>query len=149
MSPVAKLKPVNIGGVIVSSATLHNKDFIKGFDNKGNKIRSGIDIRRKDWVTVYRAGDVIPKIKDVDISKRSVTSEPFHFPSFCPSCNSEVEVDKTDSAIRCLNFDGCKAQVVAGLKHFVSKKAFNIEGLGGRIIAVSYTHLTLPTILLV
>ena len=138
LSPVAKLKPVNIGGVIVSSATLHNKDFIKGFDNKGNKIRSGIDIRRGDWVTVYRAGDVIPKIKDVDISKRNETSEPFHFPSFCPSCDSKVEIDKRDSAIRCYNFQNCEAQVIAGLKHFVSKKAFNIEGLGGRMIEEFY-----------
>ena len=67
LSPVAKLKPVNIGGVIVSSATLHNRDFIMGLDNKGNKIRDGADIRKGDWVTVYRAGDVIPKIKDVDM----------------------------------------------------------------------------------
>ena len=101
LSPVAKLKPVNIGGVIVSSATLHNRDFIKGLDNKGNKIRDGADIRKGDWVTVYRAGDVIPKIKDVDISKRNLTSKSFVFPDFCPSCGAEVKVDKTDSAIRC------------------------------------------------
>ena len=78
LSPVAKLKPVNIGGVIVTSATLHNKDFISGFDNKGNKIRAGVDIRIGDWVTVYRAGDVIPKIKDVDVSKEIQT--PNHLP---------------------------------------------------------------------
>ena len=138
LSPVAKLKPVNIGGVIVSSATLHNRDFIRGLDNKGNKIRDGADIRKGDWVTVYRAGDVIPKIKDVDISKRNLTSKPFVFPDFCPSCGAEVKVDKTDSAIRCYNFQNCDAQVIAGLKHFVSKKAFNIDGLGGRIIEEFY-----------
>ena len=138
LSPVAKLKPVNIGGVIVTSSTLHNKDFISGFDNKGNKIRDGVDIRIGDWVTVYRAGDVIPKIKDVDVSKRNTNSEPFAFPHFCPSCNSEVEIDKEDSAIRCHNFQGCPAQIIAGLKHFVSKKAFNIDGLGGRIIEEFY-----------
>ena len=138
LSPVAKLKPVNIGGVIVSSATLHNRDFIKGLDNKGNKIRDGADIRKGDWVTVYRAGDVIPKIKDVDISKRNLTSKSFVFPDFCPSCGAEVKVDKTDSAIRCYNFQNCDAQVIAGLKHFVSKKAFNIDGLGGRIIEEFY-----------
>ncbi len=138
LSPVAKLKPVNIGGVVVTSATLHNKDFIRGFDNKGNKIRAGVDIRRGDWVTVYRAGDVIPKIKDVDISKRNANSEPFAFPHFCPSCNSRVEVDIRDSAIRCHNFQGCSAQIMAGLKHFVSKKAFNIDGLGERIIEEFY-----------
>ena len=134
LSPVAKLKPVNIGGVIVSSATLHNRDFIKGLDNKGNKIRGGADIRKDDWVTVYRAGDVIPKIKEVDISKRKQTSEPFVFPELCPSCKTIVKIDETDSAIRCQNLQSCEAQVIAGLKHFVSKKAFNIEGLGGRII---------------
>ena len=138
LSPVAKLKPVNIGGVIVTSATLHNKDFISGFDNKGKKIRAGVDIRIGDWVTVYRAGDVIPKIKDVDVSKRNTNSEPFAFPHFCPSCNSEVKIDKGDSAIRCHNFQACPAQIIAGLKHFVSKKAFNIDGLGGRIIEEFY-----------
>lgn len=138
LSPVAKLKPVNIGGVIVTSATLHNKDFISGFDNKGKKIRAGVDIRIGDWVTVYRAGDVIPKIKDVDVAKRNTNSEPFAFPHFCPSCNSEVKIDKGDSAIRCHNFQGCPAQIIAGLKHFVSKKAFNIDGLGGRIIEEFY-----------
>ncbi len=138
LSPVAKLKPVNIGGVIVSSATLHNKDFIRGYDNKGKKIRAGVDIRIGDWVTVYRAGDVIPKIKDVDVSKRSAISEPFMFPHFCPSCDSKVEVDKADSAIRCHNFQSCEAQIIAGLKHFVAKKAFNIDGLGGRIIEEFY-----------
>ena len=138
LSPVAKLKPVNIGGVIVSSATLHNRDFIMGLDNKGNKIRDGADIRKGDWVTVYRAGDVIPKIKDVDISKRNLTSKSFVFPDFCPSCGAEVKVDKTDSAIRCFNFQNCDAQLIAGLKHFVSKKAFNIDGLGGRIIEEFY-----------
>ena len=138
LSPVAKLKPVNIGGVIVSSATLHNRDFIKGLDNKGNKIRDGADIRKGDWVTVYRAGDVIPKIKDVDISKRKQTSESFVFPDLCPSCKTKVKIDETDSAIRCYNFQHCEAQVIAGLKHFVSKKAFNIDGLGGRIIEEFY-----------
>ncbi len=138
LSPVAKLKPVNIGGVTVSSATLHNRDFIRGFDNKGNRIRDGADIRKGDWVTVYRAGDVIPKIKDVDISKRNNTSNSFVFPGFCPSCGAEVKIDKTDSAIRCYNIQHCEAQVIAGLKHFVSKKAFNIDGLGGRIIEEFY-----------
>ena len=138
LSPVAKLKPVNIGGVIVSSATLHNRDFIKGLDNKGKKIRGGADIRKGDWVTVYRAGDVIPKIKDVDTSKRKLTSEPFAFPDLCPSCGTEVKIDESDSAIRCHNFQGCEAQVIARLKHFVSKKAFNIDGLGGRIIEEFY-----------
>ena len=75
LSPVAKLEPVEIGGVIVSSATLHNEDFIKGFDNNGNKIRGGVDIRVGDLVRLYRAGDVIPKIKLVSFSERSINSK--------------------------------------------------------------------------
>ena len=81
LSPVAKLEPVNVGGVVVSSATLHNRDFIRGVDNKGKLIRSGADIRVGDWVTIYRAGDVIPKIENVDLSKRTNNSVPYVFPT--------------------------------------------------------------------
>ena len=70
LSPVARLNPVTIGGVVVSNATLHNQDYIAGRDNSGGKIRSGKDIRINDWVEVYRAGDVIPKISDVDLTRR-------------------------------------------------------------------------------
>ena len=146
MSPVARLKPVNVGGVIVSNATLHNEDYIKGRDSKGNLIRGGNDIREGDWVHIYRAGDVIPKISDVDISKRNSTSKPYLFPTLCPECNSPSERIEGDSVARCIGGITCPAQAVQGLAHFVSRGAFDIEGLGSRQIEpVSYTHLTLPT----
>ena len=126
LSPVAKLKPVNIGGVIVTKATLHNKDFIGGFDNKGKKIRAGVDIRIGDWVTVYRAGDVIPKIKDVDISKRNANSEPFAFPHFALLVIPKVKVDKGDSAIRCYNFSRLLSSNNSKFKTFCFQKKLSI-----------------------
>ncbi|MDE0784276.1 MAG: NAD-dependent DNA ligase LigA, partial [Planktomarina sp.] len=79
LSPVARLRPVTVGGVVVSNATLHNEDYIAGRDSKGAKIRGGKDIRVSDWVQIYRAGDVIPKISDVDLKRRAKTSVPFNF----------------------------------------------------------------------
>ncbi len=76
LSPVARLAPVTVGGVVVSNATLHNEDYIAGRDAKGNPIRDGKDIRIGDWVQVYRAGDVIPKVADVDLSKRPAEAAP-------------------------------------------------------------------------
>ena len=138
LSPVARLKPVNVGGVIVSNATLHNEDYIKGKDSKGNIIRDGNDIREGDWVYVYRAGDVIPKISDVDVSKRMSTSKPYTFPSFCPECNSPSERIEGDSVARCIGGITCPAQAVQGLAHFVSRGAFDIDGLGNKQIEQFY-----------
>jgi len=138
LSPVARLKPVNVGGVIVSNATLHNEDYIKGKDSKGNIIRDGNDIREGDWVYVYRAGDVIPKISDVDVSKRISTSKPYTFPSFCPECNSPSERIEGDSVARCIGGITCPAQAVQGLAHFVSRGAFDIDGLGNKQIEQFY-----------
>ncbi|MDB2361089.1 NAD-dependent DNA ligase LigA [Amylibacter sp.] len=138
LSPVARLKPVNVGGVIVSNATLHNEDYIKGKDSKGNIIRDGNDIREGDWVYVYRAGDVIPKINDVDVSKRISTSKPYTFPSFCPECNSPSERIEGDSVARCIGGITCPAQAVQGLAHFVSRGAFDIDGLGNKQIEQFY-----------
>ena len=138
LSPVARLKPVNVGGVIVSNATLHNEDYIKGKDSKGNIIRGGNDIREGDWVHVYRAGDVIPKISDVDVSKRISTSKPYTFPSFCPECNSPSERIEGDSVARCIGGITCPAQAVQGLAHFVSRGAFDIDGLGNKQIEQFY-----------
>ena len=138
LSPVARLKPVNVGGVIVSNATLHNEDYIKGKDSKGNIIRGGNDIREGDWVYVYRAGDVIPKISDVDVSKRISTSKPYTFPSFCPECNSPSERIEGDSVARCIGGITCPAQAVQGLAHFVSRGAFDIDGLGNKQIEQFY-----------
>ena len=130
LTPVAKIKPVNIGGVIVSNATLHNEDEI---------IRK--DIRIGDTVTVERAGDVIPHVVLVDIKKREKTSKNFIFPLNCPSCGSKTIKDyneitkKQDAVRRCLS-EGyeCEKIAIEKIKHFVSKEAFNIDGFGKKIV---------------
>ncbi len=132
LSPVARLQPVTVGGVVVSNATLHNEDYIAGRDNSGGLIREGRDIRVGDWVQVYRAGDVIPKIADVDLSKRSAGSEPYEFPTLCPICRSAAIREEGDSVRRCSGGMICEAQAVEKLKHFVSRAAFDIEGLGAK-----------------
>ena len=134
LSPVARLKPVTVGGVVISNATLHNQGYIAGRDNSGKKIRSGNDIRLNDWVEVYRAGDVIPKISNVDLTKRLKDSKAYQFPSVCPECGAEVVRDDGDAVIRCIDDLNCPAQAIEKLKHFVSRKAFDIEGLGGKQI---------------
>ena len=130
LTPVAKINPINIGGVLVSNATLHNEDEI---------IRK--DIRVGDTVTVERAGDVIPHILTVDINKRPKKSVKFIFPNFCPSCGSKTikefnKVTKKIDAIRRCSSEGyyCDKISIEKLKHFVSKEAFNIDGLGKKII---------------
>ena len=134
LSPVARLKPINIGGVVVSNATLHNKDYIAGKDSKGSQIRDGVDIRVGDWVEVYRAGDVIPKVKNVILTKREANSTPFMFPDLCPVCKSTVLESIEDSTVRCAGGMSCSAQAIEKLKHFVSKKAFNIDGFGKKLV---------------
>ncbi|MDQ7071056.1 MAG: NAD-dependent DNA ligase LigA [Rhodobacterales bacterium] len=138
LSPVARLKPVTVGGVVVSNATLHNEDYIKGFDSKGAKIREGKDLREGDWVQVYRAGDVIPKVADVDLSKRAPNSMPYVFPDKCPICKSVALRDAGDAVHRCTGGIICAAQAVEKLKHFVSRKAFDIDGLGVKQIEQFY-----------
>lgn len=132
LSPVAHLAPVTVGGVVVSRATLHNEDYIAGRDAQGNPIRGGRDIREGDWVQVYRAGDVIPKIADVDLSRRPPDARPFVFPTRCPECGSEAVREPGDAVRRCTGGLACPAQVVEKLRHFVSRPAFDIEGLGAR-----------------
>ncbi len=144
LSPVARLHPVTVGGVVVSNATLHNEDYIAGRDAKGGEIRDGKDIRVGDWVQVYRAGDVIPKIADVDISKRPDDAVPFDFPTRCPECGSEAIREEGDAVRRCTGGLICPAQAVEKLKHFVSRKAFDIEGLGAKQIEMFYDDLELP-----
>ncbi len=138
LSPVARLKPVTVGGVVVSNATLHNEDYIAGRDSFGNPIREGRDIRIGDWVTVYRAGDVIPKIKDVDVSRRDKDSKPYVFPSVCPECGSDAIREEGEAVARCTGGLICPAQAVEKLKHFVSKAAFDIDGLGAKQIETFY-----------
>ena len=130
LTPVAKIKPVNIGGVLVSNATLHNEDEIKRKD-----------IRIGDTVLIERAGDVIPHVVSVDLKKRQKNSKKFQFPIKCPSCGSETikeynnTTKKKDAVRRCISQGyECEKISIEKLKHFVSKEAFNIDGLGKRII---------------
>ena len=130
LTPVAKIKPINIGGVLVSNATLHNEDEI-----------NRKDIRIGDTVTVERAGDVIPHILSVDIKKRPKKIIKFIFPEKCPSCGSKTikefnKVTKKKDAVRRCSSEGysCDKISIEKLKHFVSKEAFNIDGLGKKII---------------
>jgi DNA ligase (NAD+) len=132
LSPVARLKPVTVGGVVVSNATLHNEDYIQGRDSRGNPIRQGRDIRVGDWVQVYRAGDVIPKIADVDLSQRPASAQPYTFPDVCPDCGSAAVREPGDAVRRCTGGLICPAQAVERLKHFVARGAFDIEGLGAK-----------------
>jgi len=121
---------------VVSNATLHNEDYILGIGSTGEPIREGRDLRVGDTVTIYRAGDVIPKIRDVDISKRASDSVPFVFPTKCPKCDSDAvrekneKTGKLDSVRRCSGGLICPAQAMEGLKHFVSRNAFDIDGFG-------------------
>ena len=130
LTPVAKIKPVNIGGVVVSNATLHNEEEI---------IRK--DIRVGDVVKVERAGDVIPHVLLVDLKKRPCESKKFTFPNSCPSCGSKVikdfnKISKKYDAVKRCSSDGYKCEKIAieKIKHFVSKEAFNIEGLGKKVV---------------
>lgn len=138
LSPVARLQPVTVGGVVVSNATLHNEDYIAGRDSKGAQIRAGKDIREGDWVQVYRAGDVIPKVADVDLSKRPADAVPFAFPQTCPECGSAAIREEGDAVRRCSGGLVCPAQAVEKLKHFVSRGAFDIEGLGAKQVEQFY-----------
>ncbi|MFQ8431338.1 NAD-dependent DNA ligase LigA [Amaricoccus sp. W119] len=132
LSPVARLTPVTVGGVVVSNATLHNEDYIKGLDSHGHEIRGGRDIRIGDWVRVYRAGDVIPKVEDVDLSRRPADSVPYEFPRTCPICGSDAIREEGEAVHRCAGGLICPAQAVEKLRHFVSRNAFDIEGLGAK-----------------
>lgn len=135
LSPVARLHPVTVGGVVVSNATLHNEDYIKGVDSKGALIREGRDIREGDWVEVYRAGDVIPKIRDTDLDKRT-NPEPYKFPTTCPICGSDAIREAGEAVARCSGEFNCGAQQLEKIKHFVSRQAFDIDGLGVKQIEV-------------
>jgi DNA ligase (NAD+) len=138
LSPVARLAPVTVGGVVVSNATLHNEDYIAGRSAGGEAIRGGKDFRVGDWVQVYRAGDVIPKLADVDLSRRPEDAEPFQFPRTCPECGSDALREEGDAVRRCTGGLICPAQAVERLRHFVSRAAFDIEGLGAKQVEQFY-----------
>jgi DNA ligase (NAD+) len=119
LTPLAHLKPIFVGGVMVKRATLHNEDEIQRKD-----------IRVGDTVVVQRAGDVIPQVVKVVLEKRPASSQPFVFPKTCPICHSVVIQVEGQVAKRCENSFSCRAQAVERLKHFVSRNAFDIDGLG-------------------
>ncbi|HTO31854.1 MAG TPA: NAD-dependent DNA ligase LigA [Pararhizobium sp.] len=141
LTPVARLTPVTVGGVVVTNATLHNADYIEGLGNGGERIRAEEhDIRVGDTVIVQRAGDVIPQVLDIVMEKRPAGAERYQFPKTCPVCGSHAvrerneKTGKLDSVTRCTGGFVCRAQAVEHLKHFVSRNAFDIEGLGSKQI---------------
>ncbi|MBX9933324.1 MAG: NAD-dependent DNA ligase LigA [Methylobacterium sp.] len=144
LNPLARLRPVTVGGVVVSNATLHNEGYVQGVGGDGEPIRDGRDIRVGDTVVVQRAGDVIPKVMDVVIEKRPADAKPFDFPTECPACGSRAirslnpRTGQIDAVRRCTGGLICPAQGVERLKHFVSRNGFDIEGFGETYIEVLF-----------
>ena len=134
LTPVAELRPVTVGGVVVSRATLHNEDEI-----------ARKDVREGDTVIVQRAGDVIPQVVSVRVDKRPSDSASYVFPVTCPICHSRAQRDEGEAARRCTGGLVCPAQAVERLKHFVSRDAFDIEGLGGKHIETFFADGVIQT----
>jgi len=135
-TPVGKLEPVGVGGVIVQNVTLHNEDYIRGIGGDGEQLREGRDIRIGDTVVIQRAGDVIPQVVDVVLDKRPKGAKEFHFPKTCP-CPLHTDVVREETATgeegsraRCTGEFACPFQKVEHLRLFVSRRAFDIDGLG-------------------
>src|ERR1700728_2571663 len=143
-TPVGKLEPVGVGGVIVQNVTLHNEDYIKGIGGDGEQLRDGRDIRIGDTVVIQRAGDVIPQVVDVVIDKRPKDAKEFHFPKKCP-CPLHTDVVREETATgeegsraRCTGEFACPYQKIEHLILFASRRAFDIEGLGDKQIQFFY-----------
>lgn len=139
-TPVGKLEPVGVGGVIVQNVSLHNEDYIKGIGGDGEQLREGRDIRIGDTVIIQRAGDVIPQVVDVVIDKRPKNAKEFHFPKTCP-CPLHTDVVREETAAgeesaraRCSGEFACPFQKIEHLRLFVSRRAFDIDGLGEKQI---------------
>jgi DNA ligase (NAD+) len=144
LTPVAKLEPVGVGGVIVQNATLHNEDYIKGIGGGGEQLREGRDIRIGDTVIVQRAGDVIPQVVDVELDKRPKGAKPYQFPKKCP-CPLHTDVVRETTATgeegaraHCTGEFACPYQRIEHLKLFCSRRAFDIEGLGEKQIELFF-----------
>ncbi len=141
MTPVARLKAVTVGGVVVTNATLHNEDYINGIGNSGERIRpEGHDIREGDTVIVQRAGDVIPQILDIVPEMRPADAKPFEFPHTCPVCGSHAVREEGEAVWRCTGGLICPAQAMERIRHFVSRNAMDIEGLGEKQIEFFFGH---------
>lgn len=144
LTPVAHVAPVFVGGVTVARITLHNADYIQGRDSDGQPIRDGRDLRVGDRVRIERAGDVIPKISDVDLSARPSQAQAYTFPTHCPSCGSPAErimnprTERYEAVTRCTGGLVCEAQALERLTHFVSRAGMNIDGLGAEILQDLY-----------
>ena len=123
LTPVARLEPVEVGGVTITNATLHNQDEI-----------DRMDLRIDDTVVVYRAGDVIPKVASVILSRRPEQTEPFRMPAKCPECDSDVVREEGEAIMRCSGGLFCPAQRKNAIKHFASRRAMDIEGLGNKLV---------------
>ncbi len=144
LTPVGKLEPVGVGGVIVQNVTLHNEDYIKGIGGDGEPLRGGRDIRIGDTVIIQRAGDVIPQVVDVVLDKRPKSAKPYHFPKKCP-CHLHTDVVREETATgeegargRCTGEFACPYQKIEHLKLFASRRAFDIEGLGEKQIELFF-----------
>ena len=146
LAPVGKLEPVGVGGVIVQNVTLHNEDYIKGIGGDGEPLRGGKDIRIGDTVIVQRAGDVIPQIVDVVIEKRPKDAKPYKFPTRCPCPLHTAVVRETTatgeegSRARCSGEFACPFQKIEHLKLFVSRRAFDIDGLGEKQLELFFEN---------
>lgn len=144
LTPVARLAPVFVGGVTVTNATLHNSDYIAGVGSDGAPIRDGRDLRVGDRVIIQRAGDVIPQIVDVVIEKRPASAQPFEFPATCPCplqtpVLAEMAATRGETSVRrCTGAFECPYQRIEQLKHFASRRAMDIEGLGEKQIEEFY-----------
>jgi DNA ligase (NAD+) len=139
-TPVGKLEPIGVGGVIVQNVTLHNEDYIRGIGGQGEQLREGRDIRIGDTVIIQRAGDVIPQVVDVVLDKRPRNARPYHFPKQCP-CLLHTDVVREETATgeegaraRCTGEFACPYQKIEHLKLFASRRAFDIDGLGEKQI---------------
>jgi DNA ligase (NAD+) len=145
-TPVGKLEPVGVGGVIVQNVTLHNEDYIRGIGGDGEQLREGREIMIGDTVIVQRAGDVIPQIVDVVLDRRPKDAKPYRFPKKCP-CPLHTEVVREETAAgeegaraRCTGEFACPYQKIEHLKLFASRRAFDIEGLGEKQIEFFYEN---------